>query len=112
MNTAPKILTREMVLKLRWKICGIGGPSDVRRANRGQSNAHPTEKTIFGPSRMGKCHAVDASVAVFVMGRLVESAGQGHGMRFALRISVCECETLRQKFAARAVNTLKYERAR
>src|SRR6476659_1903932 len=28
MNTAPKMVTREIVLKLRWKICGTELPSD------------------------------------------------------------------------------------
>ena len=31
MNTAPKMLTREIVLALRWKICDIGRIVDERR---------------------------------------------------------------------------------
>src|SRR5690348_1098799 len=38
-NTAPKILTREIVLALRWKICGIVEPRAERvgRATRGDA---------------------------------------------------------------------------
>ena len=37
MNTAPKIDTREMVLKLRWNIWGIGRPRGADPVGRKQT---------------------------------------------------------------------------